>query len=53
MSGDISSFRASLLEEEKKYPVSFFEKPFPLGRLMQFISGTTALPLRESAVCGY
>ena len=53
MSGDISSFRASLLEEEKKYPVSFFEKPFPLGRLTHFISRTAAVPLPESAVCGY
>jgi DNA-binding NtrC family response regulator len=42
MSGDISSFRASLLEEEKKYPVTFFEKPFPLGRLTQFVSRSTA-----------
>ncbi len=53
MSGDISSFRASLLEEEKKYPVSVFEKPFPLGRLTQFISRSTAEPITENAVCGY
>ena len=53
MSGDISSFRTSLLEEEKKYPVSFFEKPFPLGRLTQFVSRTTAVPILESAVCRY
>jgi DNA-binding NtrC family response regulator len=53
MSGDIGSFRASLLEEEKKYPVSFFEKPFPLDRLRQFVSRTTAVPILENAVCGY
>ena len=53
MSGDISSFRASLLEEEKKYPVCFFEKPFPLGRLTQFVSRSTTEPILESAVCGY
>ena len=53
MSGDISSFRASLLEEEKKYPVSVFEKPFPLARLTQFISRSTAEPITENAVCGY
>jgi DNA-binding NtrC family response regulator len=53
MSGDIGSFRASLLEEEKKYPVCFFEKPFPLGRLTQFVSRSTTEPMLESAVCGY
>jgi CheY-like chemotaxis protein len=53
MSGDIGSFQASLLEEEKKYPVIFFEKPFPLERLMHFISRTTADPISENAVYGY
>ena len=53
MSGDISSFRASLLEEEKKYPVSFFEKPFPLERVRRFVSRATAVPIPENAVYGY
>ena len=52
MSGDISSFRASLLEEEKKYPVIFFEKPFPLARLTQFVSRSTAEPMLENAAYG-
>jgi CheY-like chemotaxis protein len=42
MSGDMRSFRAALLEEEKKYPVCFFEKPFPLESLQQFLSVSTA-----------
>ncbi len=37
MSGDISSFREALIEEKKKYPVSFFEKPFFLEALQQFL----------------
>ncbi|MDP1991599.1 MAG: response regulator [Syntrophales bacterium] len=53
MSGDIGSFRASLLEEEKKYPVSFFEKPFSLVRLKSFVSRTTADPMLENAAYGY
>ncbi|MDP1991562.1 MAG: response regulator [Syntrophales bacterium] len=53
MSGDISSYRVSLLEEEKKYPVSFFEKPFSLKRLTQFVTGSTAKPMPENAVYGY
>lgn len=48
MSGDISSFRASLMEEEKKYPVTFFEKPFPLGWLTQFVSRSTAEPIPKN-----
>jgi CheY-like chemotaxis protein len=50
MSGDIRSFREALLEEEKKYPVCFFEKPFPLESLMQFLSGPTADPCREKQI---
>ena len=53
MSGDISSYRASLLEEEKKYPVSFFEKPFPLERVRRLVSRATAVPMQENAVYGY
>jgi CheY-like chemotaxis protein len=52
MSGDINSFRASLLEEGTKYPVSFFEKPFSLARLTQFVSRSTAKPMLENAVYG-
>ncbi len=52
MSGDINSFRVSLLEEEKKYPVRFFEKPFPLDELKQFISSASADPMPENAACG-
>jgi DNA-binding NtrC family response regulator len=52
MSGDISSFLTSLLEEEKKYPVSFFEKPFSLTRLTQSVSRSTAEPMLENAACG-
>jgi CheY-like chemotaxis protein len=52
MSGDISSFRASLLEEEKKYPVSIFEKPFSLARLTQFVSRSTTKPMLENAAYG-
>jgi CheY-like chemotaxis protein len=50
MSGDISSYRDSLLEEEKKYPVSFFEKPFPLESLKQFLSEPAADARRETPV---
>lgn len=53
MSGDIGPFRASLLEEEKQYPISFLEKPFPMGWLTQFVSRSTAEPIPENAVCGY
>ena len=52
MNGDISSFLTSLMEEEKKYPVSFFEKLFSLMRLTQFVSRSTAEPMLENAVYG-
>jgi CheY-like chemotaxis protein len=52
MTGDINTFRASLLEEEKKYPVSFFEKPFSLARLTQFVSRSTTEPMLENAAYG-
>ena len=38
ISGNISSFRPSLEEEKKRYPVSFFEKPFSLDSLREVIS---------------
>lgn len=52
MSGDIGSFRAFLLEEKNTYPVSFLEKPFPLGQLTQFVSRSTAEPIPVNAACG-
>ena len=53
MSGDIGPFQAILQEEEKRYPVTVFEKPFSLERLRKFISGTAGRPIQESAVYGY
>ena len=38
MSGDINPFLSSLKEEEKMYPVNFFEKPFRLKSLMEALS---------------
>ncbi len=38
MSGDINAFRPSLEGEKKRYPVSFFEKPFALESLTKIIS---------------
>ena len=38
MSGDINPFLSSLKEEEKMYPVNFFEKPFRLKSLMEAVS---------------
>jgi CheY-like chemotaxis protein len=52
MSGDISSYLTALLEEETKYPVRFFEKPFPLGWLTQFVSRSTDEPIRKNVHCG-
>lgn len=50
MSGDISSFREALMEEEKIYPVSFFEKPFLLESLEQILSGLPADPCRKTQI---
>jgi CheY-like chemotaxis protein len=50
MSGDISSFREALMEEEKRYPVRIVEKPFRLESLEQFLSGPTADPCRKTHV---
>jgi DNA-binding NtrC family response regulator len=41
MSGNMSSIRPFLTEEEKRYPVSFFEKPFSLESLRRVIEGPT------------
>jgi len=38
MSGNLRTFWASLQREKEKYPVSFFEKPFPLASLKQKVS---------------
>ena len=38
MSGDINPFLSSLKEEEKMYPVNFFEKPFRVKSLMEACS---------------
>jgi len=38
MSGDINPFLTSLKEEEKMYPVNFFEKPFRLESLMEAVA---------------
>jgi len=35
MSGDIDPYRPLLTAEKRKYPVSFFEKPFSLELLMR------------------
>ncbi len=45
MSGDIFSFQGSLLEEKKKYPIDFFEKPFSFDALKKqiFQMSTAAL----------
>ncbi|MBM4313202.1 MAG: response regulator [Deltaproteobacteria bacterium] len=51
MSADIDSFRSSLLEEEKKYPVIYFEKPFPLGRLTEYVSRSSVSPVQVNAAC--
>jgi DNA-binding NtrC family response regulator len=41
MSGDIGSFETFLREEKKRYPVSYFEKPFSLQSLMQVVTEPT------------
>ena len=37
MSGDIDPDRPLLKEEKRKYPVSFFKKPFPLDSLKRVV----------------
>jgi CheY-like chemotaxis protein len=41
MSGNMSKVRSYLNEEEKGYPVSFFEKPFSLESLRRVVEGPT------------
>jgi DNA-binding response OmpR family regulator len=38
MSGNIGSFESFLIEEKKRYPVSYFEKPFSLKSLMNKVT---------------
>jgi len=41
MSGNIDAFQPFLTEEKKRYPVSYFEKPFSLESLMQVVTQPT------------
>ncbi len=52
ITGDISSSWASLIEETKKYPVTFLEKPFALDSLKQLISGAAvnSMPMIAAAL---
>lgn len=38
ITGSIASFRPFLVEEKKRYPVSFFEKPFSFDSLMRVVT---------------
>ena len=38
MSGDMRSFEPLLIEEKKRYPVSYFEKPFSLESLIRVVT---------------
>ncbi len=38
ITGSIAAFRPFLMEEKKKYPVSFFEKPFSFESLIQVVT---------------
>ena len=46
MSGDIDPYRPFLTEEKRKYPVSFFAKPFSLESLRRVVRETTAHSLQ-------
>jgi two-component system, OmpR family, response regulator CpxR len=46
MSGDIDPYRPLLSEEKKRYPVSFFEKPFSLESLRRAILEPAARSLQ-------
>ena len=41
MSGDIASFEPFLIDEKKRYPVSYFEKPFSLKSLLKVVTEQT------------
>jgi two-component SAPR family response regulator len=38
MSGNMRSFEPFLIEEKKRYPVSYLKKPFPLESLIRLVS---------------
>ena len=38
MSGEMRSFEPLLIEEKKRYPVSYFEKPFSLESLIRVVT---------------
>jgi DNA-binding NtrC family response regulator len=46
MSGDIAPYQPFISEEKKRYPVSFFEKPFSLESLRREIMDLTAYSLQ-------
>ncbi len=48
MSGDLSPFLPSLEEEKKRYPVRFFQKPFPLELLKNLFTGQSSYLAGES-----
>jgi CheY-like chemotaxis protein len=48
MSGDIDPYRPFLKEEKRKYPVSFFEKPFSIESLKRVVLEPTTGLLQES-----
>lgn len=51
MSGNIDAYRMTLEREKKKYPVTFFRKPFPLNLLMELVSEPgTSLPMEDAAI---
>jgi CheY-like chemotaxis protein len=41
MTGNIGSFEPFLIEEKKRYPVSYFEKPFSLESLIRVVTEPT------------
>lgn len=51
MSGNIDAYRMTLEREKKKYPVTFFRKPFRLESLMELVSEPgTSLPREDAAM---
>jgi len=41
MSGNIASFKPYIMDEKKRYPVSFFEKPFSFKSLTRIVTERT------------
>jgi CheY-like chemotaxis protein len=51
MSGNIDAYRRTLEQEKKRYPVTFFGKPFALKSLMELVSEPgTGLPTENTAL---